>query len=311
MKIEKMLLWVVLLLLTLGSGLKPGTLNAQTYEAKFDSMNASGWFGGDNRTNNGPRNIGVGQSVLIDSSITLDSFSFHFTNSFDFPQDPDGHGHEVTLTLNVRNSVGEILRTLQAVLPDTFDGGWVTWPGIALDVDADSSVIFITTYLVGAFDTNQYFSGHSGDQHASYEDGFRYVKGGTSDEDMALWDDWNRHSWDSAFMLQGTLRTVTSVDDGDLHIPGTFSLSQNYPNPFNPATTISYSLDHADESKLTIFDVLGRKVRTLVNARQQAGEYSVVWDGKNSRGHSIAGGHYFYQLQVGGIQSTRKMLLLK
>ncbi len=180
------------------------SLNAQSYEILFDTFNASGWFGGDNRVIGGPRDIGVGQSVLIDSAITLNSFAFNFTSRFDFPENPDGFGHEVTLTLNIRDESGVIIQTEQVVVPASYQGGWITWSNINMNVAANTTLIF-TTYLVGAYDVNQYFTGHKSDANAGYLEGVRYTKSGTSDADMELWPGWNVHSWDSNFWLQGTL----------------------------------------------------------------------------------------------------------
>ncbi|RMD58837.1 T9SS C-terminal target domain-containing protein [Candidatus Parcubacteria bacterium] len=190
-------------------------LHAQTYEVKFDSVNAFGWFGGDNRQTQGPRHVGVGQSVLVDTSITLESFSFYFRGPFDFAENPEGRGHEVTLTLNVRDTSGAILRTLQTIVADTFQTGWVTWPGIALDAAAQTTLIF-TTYLVGAYDANQFTASNGADANAGYAGGVRYSKNGTSDADMEDWTDWGVHSWDSAFRLQGTIRSDSSGTQGDL-----------------------------------------------------------------------------------------------
>lgn len=283
---------------------------SQTYEAKFDSMNASGWFGGDDRRPGGPRDIGVGQGVFIDTSITINSFAFHFTRRFDYPANPDGKGHEVTLTLNVRDDSGTILRTLQEVLPDTFAGGWVTWDGIELDVAPQSTVIF-TTYLVGAYRTNQYFTGHSGDQFASYDGGFRYTKGDTSDAGMEQWQGWNRHSWDSAFWLKGTINAATSVYEPGSTAPEQFILQQNYPNPFNPETTIEFQTEKNGEVVLQVFDLRGSIVRTLVHANRAPGHYSVSWDGNDAAGRRVASGNYFYRLRVGEFTSVRRMILLK
>ena len=129
------------------------SLNAQSYEILFDTFNASGWFGGDNRVIGGPRDIGVGQSVLIDSAITLNSFAFDFTSRFDFAENPDGFGHEVTLTLNIRDESGVIIQTEQVVVPASYQGGWITWSNINMNVAANTTLIF-TTYLVGAYDVN-------------------------------------------------------------------------------------------------------------------------------------------------------------
>ncbi len=90
------------------------------------------------------------------------------------------------------------------------------------------------------------------------------------------------------------------------HIPGAFALKQNYPNPFNPSTTIGFTLKKGGHVRLTIFDVRGRKVRTLIDDFKPAGRYSVSFDGQN-----LAGGVYFYRLNVGQKSITRKMILIK
>lgn len=184
-----------------------GVIKAQDYEIKYDTLNASGWFGGDNRTCCGPRDIGIGQSVLVDSTITLNNFSFYFTTRFDFAQNPDGFGHQVTLVLNIRDNSGTILQTEQAIVPDTFEGGWVTWSNIDMNVSANTSIIF-TTYQVGAYDTAQYFNANGADADAGYTNGVRYTKGDTSDANMEIWEGWNVHSWDAMFWLQGTLMII-------------------------------------------------------------------------------------------------------
>ena len=182
-------------------------LMAQPQDIAFENRNASGWFGGNNNSSgSGPRHVGVGQSVLIDTDINLDTFSFNFSGSFNFDLNNDTNGHAVTLTLNVRDSGGVILRTVQVNLPETFGGGWVTWSGINLPVDADSTLIF-TTYLNGAFDVSQYTTGNSGDAASGYTDGVRYSKTGTSDADMEDWNGWFFHPWDSKFRLEGTLQS--------------------------------------------------------------------------------------------------------
>ena len=88
-------------------------------------------------------------------------------------------------------------------------------------------------------------------------------------------------------------------------------LAQNFPNPFNPTTTISYSLAHSTEAELTVFNVRGALVRTLVNGRQQAGVHRVDWDGLSDRGQRVASGVYFYKLVAGSFVDTKKMTILK
>ncbi|MCK9425499.1 MAG: T9SS type A sorting domain-containing protein [Ignavibacteriaceae bacterium] len=85
-----------------------------------------------------------------------------------------------------------------------------------------------------------------------------------------------------------------------------FSLSQNYPNPFNPVTTINYSVPELGLVNITVFDVLGRKVKTLVNTVQNAGEYSIPFDASK-----LSGGIYYYRMTTNRNAITRKMILLK
>ena len=94
--------------------------------------------------------------------------------------------------------------------------------------------------------------------------------------------------------------------------PAVFALASNYPNPFNPATTIKYALPQAADVELTVYNVVGQVVRTLVAEHQSAGRYVVEWDATNDNGHSLSSGMYFYRLQAGGeFHEVKKMLLLK
>ena len=89
-------------------------------------------------------------------------------------------------------------------------------------------------------------------------------------------------------------------------IPSEFVLEQNYPNPFNPSTTISFSLPEASEVQLSIFNILGQQVATLVNDVKNAGSYKVNWDASN-----LASGMYIYRLQAGSKVITNRMILMK
>ncbi len=104
----------------------------------------------------------------------------------------------------------------------------------------------------------------------------------------------------------------TAVEDRTTQTPDGFELLQNYPNPFNPATTIRYQLAQVGDVRLTIYNLLGQKVRTLVHTRQPAGNYAVVWDGRDDADEAVTSGMYFYELHVDGVfLATRKMALLK
>jgi len=94
-------------------------------------------------------------------------------------------------------------------------------------------------------------------------------------------------------------------------IPITFVLYQNYPNPFNPVTQIRYDLREDALVKITIYDMMGRVVRTLVNKQQNAGYKSIRWDATNNAGSAVSAGLYLYMIQAGDFRHTRKMVLLK
>ena len=98
---------------------------------------------------------------------------------------------------------------------------------------------------------------------------------------------------------------LVSVDDPE-NIPDRFTVLSNYPNPFNASTSLRYILHEASELEITIYDIRGRKIETLLSVRQDAGLYQVVWNAEN-RPSAI----YFYRIQAGDYKETKKMVLLK
>ena len=94
-------------------------------------------------------------------------------------------------------------------------------------------------------------------------------------------------------------------------LPNSFSSTQNYPNPFNPNTKFTYSVPVKTEVTVNVFNVLGQKVRTLVNGPRDAGTYDVEWNGQSDDGRAVASGMYFYKITAGSFVQTRKMLLTK
>jgi hypothetical protein len=93
--------------------------------------------------------------------------------------------------------------------------------------------------------------------------------------------------------------------------PTGFSVSQNYPNPFNPVTNFKFSLLQASHVKIEIFNILGQKVKTLVDKDMRAGIYLVDWDGMDERGVRASSGVYFYRIVAGEFSDIRKMVFLK
>ena len=97
----------------------------------------------------------------------------------------------------------------------------------------------------------------------------------------------------------------------DALLPDEFALHQNYPNPFNPVTTLRYDLPENGLVNITIYDMMGRQVKTLVYQTQEAGYRSIVWNATNDYGKPVSAGIYLYQIQAGEYISTKKMVLLK
>lgn len=109
----------------------------------------------------------------------------------------------------------------------------------------------------------------------------------------------------------GYILPAVLKDDDDSQVPGDFDLYQNYPNPFNPSTTISFNMPVSSEANLTVFDILGREIRTLAMGQLGAGYHEFIWDGKNNAGNSVSSGIYFYKLKTADYSAQKKMILLK
>jgi hypothetical protein len=95
-------------------------------------------------------------------------------------------------------------------------------------------------------------------------------------------------------------------------LPGIAFQTSNYPNPFNPSTTIKYSMPKAGHLKLSVYNVRGQLVKTLIDGTRPAGaDQTIVWDGTNNQGGSVASGVYFYEARTGGDVKVKKMALVK
>ena len=94
-------------------------------------------------------------------------------------------------------------------------------------------------------------------------------------------------------------------------LPRQYALFANFPNPFNPSTSIEYALPEAATVELSVFDILGQRVHTLVSGWQVAGFYRLAWDGRNRAYRAVASGVYFYRLETGGGVKVGKLILLR
>ena len=117
--------------------------------------------------------------------------------------------------------------------------------------------------------------------------------------------------------IDGTQKLVQSMKYNYLNVdvdpnPNKFSVNIiNYPNPFNPVTSLRYDLSEDEFVNITIYDMVGRKVKTLVNGSQTAGYKSVQWNATNDNGAPVSAGIYLYTIQAGEFRQTKKMVLLK
>ena len=143
-----------------------------------------------------------------------------------------------------------------------------------------------------------------------------------------VWDDWEASQRDlyitdqnGAIVFQQNITSGIPDDINDVitgylnlnddELPSEFKLNQNYPNPFNPITEISYELANDGFVKLSIFDMKGREVKTLIENIQLPGKNSVIWNAKDNNGQSVSAGLYLYKIQNKGKTKTRKMVLIK
>jgi len=120
-----------------------------------------------------------------------------------------------------------------------------------------------------------------------------------------------RHNMPVCFNADTGGTGVREIPGSDDTRPKEFSLSQNYPNPFNPSTNIEFNLPKAAHVKIDIFNIVGQRVRTLVDEEMEFGNYVVDWDGKDENAHWVSSGIYFYRMKAEDFSDIKKMLLVK
>ncbi len=106
------------------------------------------------------------------------------------------------------------------------------------------------------------------------------------------------------------IRLPVQEFDGPV-LPKTYSIDQNNPNPFNPTTSINFALPTAAKTRIDVFNILGQKVKTLVDEYLTAGNKRVEWDGTDDRGNAVASGIYLYKMTANDFTETKKMMLMK
>lgn len=132
----------------------------------------------------------------------------------------------------------------------------------------------------------------------------QFLTGVQSDGDTILYTGfWN------PWVVQMT--PVEWEEEDYTQLPKEFDLRQNYPNPFNPTTVIEYALPKTVEVRIQIYNILGQKVRDLVDELQEAGYKMIQWDGRDGSGEEVSSGIYFYRIVAGDFVKCRKMTILK
>ena len=121
-------------------------------------------------------------------------------------------------------------------------------------------------------------------------------------------------------MEEGKVKSVETINpefqgtvaftNGGANLPTEFALSQNFPNPFNPSTSFALSLPEASDYSIRVFNITGQLVKSY-GGHLEAGVHTIVWDGRNDQGSSVASGVYFYKAEAKGFTETRKMMMLK
>jgi len=116
---------------------------------------------------------------------------------------------------------------------------------------------------------------------------------------------------ENPWCLNITYSSVKEIEGATENKPKHFSLTQNYPNPFNPVTNFRFSLPKPTHVEIKIFNIMGQRVKTLVDGDMEAGIYVVDWEGRDEKGNPVSSGIYFYRMQAGEFSDMKKMVLLK
>ncbi len=121
----------------------------------------------------------------------------------------------------------------------------------------------------------------------------------------------NNLFWVSTAIIDSLKQTVTGVTVNETMLPQNFQLMQNYPNPFNPSTVISYRLSGSSNVKLLVYNMLGQKIKTLVNSYQSAGEHTITWNATDNSNNHVSSGVYFYKMETNETSIQKKMILIR
>jgi hypothetical protein len=131
-----------------------------------------------------------------------------------------------------------------------------------------------------------------------------------NDSVAVVWEHINGES-SQIYWAKEKFRPYTNIDEERIFTSTNFTLSQNYPNPFNPRTTIEYFIPYSTKISINIYNILGKRIRTVISEKFQVGNMEIVWDGKNDNDNIVSSGIYYYVLEYGSQKLSRKMVLIR
>jgi hypothetical protein len=216
----------------------------------------------------------------------------HFYNGTSWVQTASGGGAAVGPSTGANTRAGYYLAILSGDGSDGYNGG----------IDNDTAVYLSFQTLIA--DAGKTMCIDTCNVNTAWEWTL------ASDSDFPTWNNGKGVNGPRCLIIvDTTTQDVKPIENGGL--PTSYELSQNYPNPFNPETTFEFALPKVSQVELTIFNVLGQKVVTLISKELPAGTYQETWDGTSESGNSVSSGIYFYRLTAGDFITTKKMMMLK
>ena len=243
-------------------------------------------------------------------AITSDSIR---VNNLNFAVD------SLTVVYNLQDSmvttaalkVGQIVE-VKAVIQS--DG---TYRAIKIEIEYDPEMVSISSSLGGKTESSIIVLGTEYVVNANtviLDSSFNEIDYAslTPGSDVTVWAVSGTSGYEALQIQTGTTSSVTGIKS-QANVIKSFELKQNYPNPFNPTTTIEFSLNQSGFEKvsLTVYNILGKKVKTLYNGVLDRGTYRFEWNGTNEANQPVASGMYFYRLQVKNQASVKQMILIK
>ena len=231
----------------------------------------------------------------------------------------DSDNTSLAITVTPVNDAPSEFELISPTVLDTFQVNTATDETIPFtwepSVDVDSGVVYkiiVTLNHFGTVYTNEYtnipytITGLSGYVYAILMTNLNIPRWNMEYVIEASDEEFTIVSEQGEFVLENTSLSI----DGEI-VPEVFALHQNYPNPFNPTTQIRYDLPEESYVSIAIYDLMGRRVKSLVNTNQAAGYRSIHWNATNDLGQPVSAGMYIYTIQAGEFRQTKKMVLLK